>query len=91
MPPNDPYINLNETINLVLILKTHLELTRCMLVGFRVDIPNPSNSLMLFVVVSLFNELYCHPKIQLAIIVKGHSLLECYKNLPIFKMLQPST
>ncbi len=53
----------------------------------------PSNSLMLFLLVSLFNELYCHPKIQLTNYCEGSWLAWMLQKwwsicLPIFKMLQ---
>jgi len=53
----------------------------------------PSNSLMLFSHVSLFNELYCHPKIKLANYCEGSWfawMLQKWWSIcfPIFKMLQ---
>jgi hypothetical protein len=53
----------------------------------------PSNSLMLFLLVSLFNELYCHPKVQLANYCEGSRFVWMLQKwwsiyLSIFKMLQ---
>jgi len=53
----------------------------------------PSNSLMLFLLVSLFNESYCHPKIQLANYCEGSRFAWMLQKwwsicLLIFKMLQ---
>jgi hypothetical protein len=68
-----------------------LKLRTCKTIGFSLIFP--SNSLMLFSHVSLFNELYCHPKIKLANYCEGSRFAWMLQKwwsicLPIFKMLQ---